>query len=328
LRYPRGTTVTLAPRPDTATGRSFVGWSTPDCPGTGTCTVVLEEDLTSIVALFTPLRLAIRLRDAQDGTVSTDPAGAECRAAIHDETYTLCREFPVRTRVTVTVNAIPPHRITRWSPGCAPLGPASCAITVLDEATWVGVTFDDRQPPTLPSTIRVQFRLRKRGEGSGRVEGSKLDCGSQCGAQFDYGTSLALTAAPDRGSVFEGWNGVCAATNTRCTVPVGPITAIAARFGQALTAQLVSVRVRRSRGTRTVVVSLRLNRQATVRLSLAARRRVRFRRDFRAARGTSVLRLRVPRRLAGGRYTLRVTITAGGRSLTLPARVVRLPRRR
>ena len=84
------------------------------------------------------------------------------------------------------MRANPPHRLTSWSPGCVPLGPTSCTVTVLDEATWVGASFDDRPLPTLPTTIRVQFRLRKRGEGSGRVEGSKLDCGSECGAQYDY----------------------------------------------------------------------------------------------------------------------------------------------
>jgi List-Bact-rpt repeat protein len=327
LRYPRGTTVTLTPRPDTATGRSFTGWSTPDCPGRATCKVVLEDELTSIVGLFTPLRLAVRLRDPEDGTVSTDPAGADCRAPLHDQTPTLCREFPVRTRVTVTVRANPPHRLTSWSPGCVQLGPASCTVTVLDEATWIGASFDGRPLPTLPTTIRVQFRLRKRGEGNGRVEGSKLDCGSQCGARYDYGTSLTLTAVPDGSSVFEGWNGVCAATNKRCTVPVGPITAIAARFGQSLKAQLVAVHVRRFKGVRTVVVSLRLNRQAKVRVSLVARRRVAVRRDYRTGRGTSALRLRVPSKLAGGRYRLRVSAMAGGRTMTL-ARVVRLPRRR
>lgn len=54
---------------------------------------------------------------------------------------------------------------------------------------------------------------------------SNLDCGSSCGARFDYGTSLTLTAAPGRGSVFDGWEkGACAPAKTRCTVPVGPIT--------------------------------------------------------------------------------------------------------
>jgi len=230
-RYARGTRVTLTAKPDSATGRSFASWSTLDCPATRPCEVVLEDDLTSIVAVFTPLRLAVRRSNAEAGSVSTNPPGAACRGELHDPTPDLCRDFPARTRVTLTASATSPHRFKQWSSNCASVAPASCAITVLDEATWVGASFDDDRLPVLPTTIKVQFRLRKRGGGSGRVTGSELDCGSRCGAQYDYGTSLTLAAVPNRGSVFDGWKaGVCAATATRCTVPVGPITEIAARF--------------------------------------------------------------------------------------------------
>jgi Fibronectin type III domain/Divergent InlB B-repeat domain len=253
-RYERGTTVTLTAKPDVATGRSLASWSTADCPGTGTCKVALDDDLTSIVALFTPLRLAVRLSQAAAGsTVSTDPPGADCREDLHDPTPDLCREFPARTRVTLTVQAKPPATFKEWSSGCVVVAPGSCAITVLDEATWVGASFDNDRLPVLPTTIRVQFRLRKRGDGSGRVKGSDLDCGSQCGARYDYGTSLTLTAVPHSGSFFGGWNDrVCPPTKTRCTVPVGPITAIAARFARPPRAP-ASLRVtKRSRTTITV----------------------------------------------------------------------------
>jgi hypothetical protein len=418
--YERGTTVTLTATPDSATGRTFAGWSTPDCPGTGTCKVALDDDLTSIVARFTPLRLGVRFSNPDAGTASTDPVGAACRAQLNDPTPDLCREFPAGTRVTVTVSVKAPHTFKGWNPGCDPVGPTSCAITVLDEATWVGAIFDNDGPPPLPTTITVQFKLRKRGNGSGSVTASKLNCGSQCAAQYDYGTSLTLTAAPDNGSVFDGWNGVCAATETRCTVPVGPITAIDARFAHvpappsapasltvtertrtsiaiswsastgeagvtgyrvyvdgapaaetaktthtvdgltcgrdykigvdavdaqghrsdkttttaqtkpcALAAQLTAVRVKRSGRVRTIVVSLRLHQAATVRLSLVAHRRVAVRHRYRVGPGKRVLRLTVPRKLAGGRYLLRVKLAAAsGGTLTLPSRVVVVPKRR
>ena len=233
--YERGTTVTLTAKPDTSKGRSLASWSTPDCPGTGPCTVVVDDDLTSVVALFTPLPLAIRVANAQAQapTVSMDPAGADCREELKDPAPYLCREFPARTRVTVTATPKAGHTFKMWSPGCEPVGPTSCAITVLDHATWVGASFDDDQLPVLPTTIKVQFRLRKQGDGSGRITASQIDCGSRCGARYDYATSLAITATPDAGSIFDGWGGVCAAMQTRCTIPVGPITAISARFSRA-----------------------------------------------------------------------------------------------
>jgi hypothetical protein len=232
-RYARGTTVALVARPDTAAGRRLARWSTDDCPGTGTCAVVLDDDLTSIVALLTPLRLAVRLSNAQAGSVRVDPPGADCHGALQDPAPNLCREFPARTRVTLTVQPTAPHTFRAWSPSCAPVTADSCAITVLDEATWVGVSFDDNNLPVLPTTIKVQFRLRNQGDGNGRVTASNLDCGSRCSARFDYGASLTLTAVAGRGSVFDGWKEqACAATKTRCTLPVGPITRMFARFAR------------------------------------------------------------------------------------------------
>ena len=70
----------------------------------------------------------------------------------------------------------------------------------------------------------------RAGSGSGRVSANDLDCGTVCSRQYDYGNPVTLTAVPDQGSVFSGWNGVCAKTEAKCTFPVGPITAIKAVF--------------------------------------------------------------------------------------------------
>jgi hypothetical protein len=42
--YPRGTVVTLVAVP--GPGARFVGWRNRDCPGTGSCTVMMNVDLT------------------------------------------------------------------------------------------------------------------------------------------------------------------------------------------------------------------------------------------------------------------------------------------
>ena len=44
--------------PDT----SFVGWSEPECGTSPSCTVKVDDDLTSVVAVFTPLMLAVTSR--------------------------------------------------------------------------------------------------------------------------------------------------------------------------------------------------------------------------------------------------------------------------
>jgi hypothetical protein len=415
--YAPGTRVTLTAHPDTATGRSFAGWSTPDCPGTGPCTVTLDDDLTTVVARFTPLRLGVKLSDSEAADLTTDPAGGACRQELHDTGADLCREFPAGTRVTVTVTPKDGHSFGAWNPGCDPVGANSCAITVLDEATWVGASLDGLPLPGLPTTISVRFRIGRAGDGSGRVTASKLDCGSDCRADYDYGTSLTLTAAPDAGSVFEGWGGACAATARTCTIPVGPITGIRARFGRSsappgppasltvtrrtptsirlswspptdaaavrgygvyaggavsgrttatrytikglrcgrryalavdavdaggrrstrvattarttactVSAHLTGVRVKRSGRARAVIVRLRVDRAATIRLGLLSHGHAVAARRYRVARGPHRLRLGVPRRMAAGRYQLRVAVAArSGRTLELKQRTVRLP---
>ena len=223
--YEQGSTVTLAASADS--GGTFLGWSTPDCPGTGSCTVTLDAELTSVVALFSPLRLGVIMSHGGAGSVSTDPPGRECRRKLDGADQ--CYEFPPHTRVTVTVEG---SDFKGWNPGCEPTTSRTCTIAVEDDPTWVGARFDGDDPPQLPTTIKVQFRLRKSGNGGGRVSAPKLDCGSACSANFDYGQPLSLTATPDSGSVFAGWNGICSRTQTTCTFPVGPVTAITASFAR------------------------------------------------------------------------------------------------
>src|SRR5437763_4017070 len=79
-RYPAGATIQLRANPDA--GKSFSGWSTPDCPGTGTCTVTLDSDLTSVVAVFSPLRLGVVLStddsSKTNGRGTSSPRGINC----------------------------------------------------------------------------------------------------------------------------------------------------------------------------------------------------------------------------------------------------------
>jgi Fibronectin type III domain/Divergent InlB B-repeat domain len=227
--YDSGTTVTLTAKPSGA-GSSFSGWSTPDCGGTGPCTVKLDADLTTVVAVFNPLLLGVKLSNSDAATVTTDPPGQKCQRDLNDNGE--CFAFPPHTRVRVTVKTKDGHKFREWNPGCEPRDQPTCTVIVEDEPTWVGARFDDDDRPNLATTISVQFRLTKSGNGSGHVSASKLDCGNSCAARYDYGQSVSLTAKPDAGSTFDGWNGVCARTQATCTFPVGPITAIRVTFAR------------------------------------------------------------------------------------------------
>src|SRR5215831_7394802 len=233
LTYNRGQSVTLTG--SGTQGRTLASWSTPDCPGTGACTVKLDDDAISVVALFNPLRLGIVL-SSPDGHVTADPAGTPCPDQEIPGNADQCFRYRPGTVVKLTMVTDAHHTFKGWNGACAPVDQPTCTVTVLDEPTWVGAYFDNDSPPGLATTISVQFRLQRTGSGSGRVTGAKLDCGTVCTSQYDYGKQLSLSVAPDGGSTFDGWNGVCAKTQTTCTFPVGPVTAIRASFARDATA--------------------------------------------------------------------------------------------
>ena len=238
--YERGTSVRLDAKVDPGAGKSFNGWSEPECGTSTSCTVKLDADLTSVVAVFAPLMLGVKFSDDDGGaTVSYNPAGLPCDPDEEPGDAVFCRAFPPHTRVAVTVA---PGRtpFRGWNDKgdylCEPTGATTCMITVEDQPTWAGARFANEPAPQLPTTISVDFKVRKSGNGSGRVIASKLDCGTVCAASYGFGKPITLTADPDDGSLFDGWNGVCAPRQLTCTFPAGPITSIRAAFTKDATA--------------------------------------------------------------------------------------------
>ncbi|MGZ4381514.1 MAG: InlB B-repeat-containing protein [Gaiellaceae bacterium] len=228
--YDRGATVKLTAAV-AAGGKGFSGWSTPDCPGTGPCTVTLDQDATTVVATFDPLTLGVRLSGDGEGRVTSDPAGIDCSS----EADAKCKAtFPPHTQVTLTATPTSPNTFRAFE-GCRTTNATTCTITVDDQTTWVGVAWNKEELPQLATTIKVQLRVGKSGNGSGRVTAPNVDCGSACSAQFDFGKSVTVTATPDQGSTFGGWNGVCPKTQASCTFAAGPITSIKAVFARDAT---------------------------------------------------------------------------------------------
>ena len=238
--YERGRSVTLTAVVDPGTGKSFSGWSEPQCGTSSSCTVKLDDDLTSVVAVFAPLMLGVKFSKNDGGaTVTANPAGLLCDPSEKPGDAVYCRAYPPHTRVALTLTpGTTPFR--GWNEQgdylCEPTGARTCTITVEDQPTWAGARFASEPAPQLPTTISVEFKLRKSGNGSGRVTASKLDCGTVCTASYGFGKAVALTARPDEGSLFDGWNGVCARTQLTCTFPAGPITSIRAAFTRDATA--------------------------------------------------------------------------------------------
>ena len=116
--------------------------------------------------------------------------------------------------------------------------PGSLTDTPLDIATTTPFPVEGQPPGS--SRIQVTFTVGGLGTGSGVVEGPGINCGAICSSQFAYGRTITLTAVPDPGSAFGGWNNACRGVNsTSCTLAVGPTTSVAASFtGHTVAAQL------------------------------------------------------------------------------------------
>ena len=243
LSYEQGTSVRLNAIPDSGAGGSFFGWSEPDCGTSTSCTVRLDDALTSVIAVFSPLKLGVKFSESAGGaTVAAAPPGQPCALdELDDDDAVFCSSYAPHTRVVLTVTpGTTPFRGWNDEPGqnyrCEPVNALTCTIAVEDEPTWAGARFANDPAPQLATTISVEFKLRKSGNGSGRVTASGLDCGTVCRTSYGFGRPVALTANPDDGSFFDGWNGVCARTQLTCTFPAGPITSIRAMFSRDATA--------------------------------------------------------------------------------------------
>jgi hypothetical protein len=166
-----------------------------------------------------------RARDAQSvltvspagtgtGIVTSSPAGIDCGA-------TCQAAYNNGTQVTLTAAPAASSNFTGWSGACS--GTGSCVVTV-DAAKSVTATF---------ALKTYTLTVSKAGMGTGTVTSSPagIACGAACSADYDHGTPVMLTAAPDSlTSTFLGWSGACTGTGS-CAVTVDAARSVTATFG-------------------------------------------------------------------------------------------------
>ncbi len=83
------------------------------------------------------------------------------------------------------------------------------------------ISFSSFHPEVNPEPTSYTLKVSKTGTGSGIVKSNFLDidCGSDCIEEYASidKARIILSAFPDNGSIFRGWNGACLDTGT-CTV--------------------------------------------------------------------------------------------------------------
>lgn len=91
--------------------------------------------------------------------------------------------------------------------------------------TWLAVAI-------LLSACNGQMKVMKTGLGGGRVTSNPagIDCGADCGGTFGENSMVTLTAAPEPGSVFDGWGADCSGSGITCTLRMSAFRAVRAVF--------------------------------------------------------------------------------------------------
>jgi uncharacterized protein YhjY with autotransporter beta-barrel domain len=205
--------ITLTATP--VAGSAFAGWTGGGCSGTASCTVTMTG-AQSVQASFTAPVLNVVLAGSGSGSVQSDVPGISCPSDC-SETYSL------NDQVTLTASASAGSTFTGWQGGgCA--GTGVCNVT-MSASVGVTATFDNNGTPGGLLSVSLD------GTGSGSVssDDQNIQCPEDCSASYSNAVTVTLTASPDNGSSFSGWQGACTGTGT-CTVTMSASRSVTAVF--------------------------------------------------------------------------------------------------
>ncbi|HEU4384319.1 MAG TPA: hypothetical protein VFR85_12580 [Anaeromyxobacteraceae bacterium] len=209
-----GTPVVLTATPDATS--TFVSWTGCDSTSGGTCNVTMTANRT-VTATFTRVQytLTVAKSGTGAGTVTSGGAiscGATCNASLDSGTPVALTPTPDATSTFVG-----------WT-GCDSTSGSTCNVTMTANRT-VTATFS-----------RVQYTLSvlKGGTGVGTVAGGSINCGPTCGASFDSGTPVVLTATPDATSTFGNWTGCDSTSGATCNVTMTANRTVTATFNPVM----------------------------------------------------------------------------------------------
>jgi len=233
--FRHGSSVVLTAMPDP--GDSFIGWG-GDCRFEGTnstCTLIMDDGRFA-TASFTQPYWDLSVFVYGNGTVTSDPPGIDCdswNGSNGTNPKTCVATFPRDTVVTLTATPGSPDLIVRWYEDCDSSGSNLTCTLLMDRDRFAGAQF--RLPYLYISGDR------SGGNGTVTSDPPGIDChlpGSDpggnytdCFEAYPRDTLVTLTATPDPGFVFLGWEGDCTGSAPTCTVLMDRDRFVTARFG-------------------------------------------------------------------------------------------------
>ncbi len=217
--FATSTPVTLTATP--MLGSVFSGWSDTNCPGTGTCIVIMDNN-KSVTATFTRMSapmftLAVTKTGSGSGTVTSTSTGIDCGA-------TCSASYASSTAVTLIATPDLGSVFVGWSDGCIGTGPC---VVIMGVAKEIKATF---QPFTPMPTPMFTLAVTKAGLGNVTSAPHGIDCGATCSASFAPGTLVTLTATSTTGSVFVSWSDAGCPGTGLCTVTMNADKSVTATF--------------------------------------------------------------------------------------------------
>ena len=174
---------------------------------TGTSSVVFPAPVT-----YQPLNVTT----TNGGRVTSNPAGISCGSDCS-------HSYQSGTSVILSAQSNTNYHFYSWGDACSGQPGTTCTI-VVDSAKTASAEFAINQ---------YNLTISRTGDGTGTVTSdiSRIDCGTNCSAAYDYGTSITLTAIAAAGSVFNGWNGAYAGQQSNtCTVVMDVNKGVSADF--------------------------------------------------------------------------------------------------
>lgn len=207
-----GQTVTLTATP--AAGSAFAGFSGCNATVGMTCTVTLTSART-VVAAFTFIapRPTLSVIKTGTGTGTVTGTGISCGADCTEQ-------YNLGQTVTLTATPVVGSAFAAWS-GCNSVSGLQCTVSMTASRT-VAASFVLIPRPTLT--------VMRFGTGSGTVTGTGISCGADCTEQYNFGTTVVLSATPTTGSAFGGWSGCNSVAGTQCSVTLTASRTVTATF--------------------------------------------------------------------------------------------------
>jgi uncharacterized repeat protein (TIGR02543 family) len=158
---------------------------------------------------------------------------------------TLCYFTTTATSGSVTLTATPDSGWSfspGWSQACG--GTSTCELT-LDGSNYEATATFSTTPLPGTSTLSVDVTGDSADKG-GTVRGGGINCDpstTDCTWEVTTGSTVTLLQTADSGYVFTGWGGVCAGTDTSCTVSMDADKSLNAAFAASATNFTLTVSV-------------------------------------------------------------------------------------